>query len=471
MRAAVDASAGPSSWRLSPGVIRLRQRRLAGGAPYRVVRLSEQADADLAALLGTRSVPAAGSRTAQLTASLVRYGLLLAPTPVDAELRVSDVTVVIPALSTAGAVEAVLARIPAGVEVIVTDDGSQPALATGLAARPGLAVLRHDVPRGPAAARNAGARLARTPWIAFLDADIMPPDGWLAALLTRGADPSVVAVAPRIVSAKSAGLAGFLEVRAGALDLGPVPADAAPGRPVSYVPSAVLLVRRESLTAVGGFDEDLQVGEDVDLIWRLCGTGRIRYEPDVVCQHRPRPSVRAVLGRRFDYGTSAAALAQRHPGMVRHADVSIWSFVPWVIGVGAHPAVGAALAAGAITIAPRGLPDLPPDDARLLAARGQRLAAQALGKWLLRPMWPLTLALAVLAPRTRKGLALAVFLGALRRSAGRPEPLGAAISGLAASVVDDVAYSTGVWAGCVREGTLAPLVPRVRWATGRGRTT
>jgi hypothetical protein len=30
-----------------------------------------------------------------------------------------------------------------------------------------------------------------------------------------------------------------------------------------------------------------------------------------------------------------------------------------------------------------------------------------------------------------------------------------------ASVADDVAYGIGVWAGCIRTGTLAPLLPVV----------
>jgi hypothetical protein len=36
--------------------------------------------------------------------------------------------------------------------------------------------------RGPAAARNAGWRAGRAPWVAFLDDDVVPVPGWLAAL-------------------------------------------------------------------------------------------------------------------------------------------------------------------------------------------------------------------------------------------------------------------------------------------------
>ncbi len=100
---------------------------------------------------------------------------------------------------------------------------------------PGGAVLvRHDRPRGPAAARNAGWRRASTALIAFVDADCEPPPGWLEALLPHFADPTVAGVAPRVISASRAGLprlAGGL--RRGALAARPrrSPSPGGAGRP------------------------------------------------------------------------------------------------------------------------------------------------------------------------------------------------------------------------------------------------
>ena len=71
---------------------------------------------------------------------------------------------------------------PARFEVIVVDDGSEPPArvdAGGLALR----VVRHERPRGPAAARNSGWRAARAPLVAFVDDDCAPVAGWLGALL------------------------------------------------------------------------------------------------------------------------------------------------------------------------------------------------------------------------------------------------------------------------------------------------
>ena len=63
------------------------------------------------------------------------------------------------------------------LEVIVVDDGS--ADGTGDVARGhGAIVLRHETSRGPAAARNTGARVASAPILAFLDDDCEPEPGW-----------------------------------------------------------------------------------------------------------------------------------------------------------------------------------------------------------------------------------------------------------------------------------------------------
>ena len=109
-------------------------------------------------------------------------------------------------------------------------------------------MLRHEHPRGPAAARNAGLAEATTPLVAFLDSDVLPTPGWLEPLLAHLADPAVGLVAPRIVAgAAGAGEAGWLgryEAVRSSLDLGPDPAVVVPRTRVAYVPSAAMLVRR-----------------------------------------------------------------------------------------------------------------------------------------------------------------------------------------------------------------------------------
>ena len=186
-------------------------------------------------------------------------------------------------------------------------------------------MLRHATPRGPAAARNAGLAAARTPLVAFLDSDVVPEPGWLEPLLARLADPAVGLVAPRIVALPPVtGWLGRYEAVRSSLDLGPDPALVVPRSRVAYVPSAALLVRRDAVGA--GFDEDMHVAEDVDLVLRLHAAGwRLRYEPAARVAHDHRTSLRAWWLRKAFYGTGAAPLALRHRGAVPPMVLSPWA--------------------------------------------------------------------------------------------------------------------------------------------------
>ncbi|QNK80334.1 mycofactocin biosynthesis glycosyltransferase MftF [Nakamurella sp. PAMC28650] len=484
---------GGQVWHLAQSVRWLDQVTLAGGAPYRVITLTGRGSQTVREILGGAS----GGHDPVVQELLVRLqdaGLLVAPAPAPADDF--PVTVVIPARSAPGPVVDLLDRIGSATPVIVVDDGSAEPLAGLAVGRANVTVVRHPVSRGPGAARNTGAALVTTSWIAFLDADTRPDPGWIAALKGR-IDQSdhtasqernrVVLAAPRIYPLPGSGWGGWFENRVCALDLGGVPSDVGVGRTVSYVPSAAMLVETGTFRRCGGFDESMQVGEDVDLVWRLARFGRIRYLPDVRVGHQPRTSLWAALRRRVAYGTSAADLGRRHPGSLRHVDVSIYSFGPWVLGVLVHPLLGVVAAGVTAAIAPWGMPTLPPSKARKLAVQGHLLAAGALGRWLIRPMAPATLALGLARPGTGRRLALAavgglVYLVGLdvrsARLATDSRWVSARLAGesLIARTLDDLAYSTGVWIGVIRRRTLEPVLPRVRdlslgRITSLGRTT
>ena len=474
-------------WRLGLGVKWLDDTTLAGGAPYRVMTLTSLGAGIIHGLLaGTEQelVPA----VVELLDRLEAAGLLRAPTPPAGDH--SGITLVIPARSAPGPLRELLHLLPANLPVIIVDDGSPEPLAGLAAERPDLQVLRHNHSRGPAAARNAGAALARTPWIAFLDADTLPDANWLAAMMGHLRPPApeaerVVLAAPRIYPLPGTGPAAWFEERVCALDLGGAPADVGVGNAVSYVPSAALLVDADAFRRVGGFNEAMEVGEDVDLVWRLAEFGRVRYLPDVRVGHRPRGSLLAALDRRRVYGMSAADLGRRHPGALRHVDVSVWSFGPWLLGVLVHPVLGVAAASVTAAIAPWGMPNLSARHARALAGQGHLRAGGALGRWLIRPMLPATVLVGLLSPRVGRRLLVtaAAGLGYLVtmdvRSARliNDSPVIAAkraAESLLARTLDDAAYSLGVWQGVMTERTLEPVLPKIRdlpgWLSRKGRS-
>src|SRR4051794_13171673 len=76
---------------------------------------------------------------------------------------------------------------PAPEAMVVVDDRTPADRARDLAlpAVPWSTRVVSSGGRGPAAARNAGWRVARTPWVAFLDDDVEPEPDWRERLPTH----------------------------------------------------------------------------------------------------------------------------------------------------------------------------------------------------------------------------------------------------------------------------------------------
>ena len=121
---------------------------------------------------------------------------------------------------------------------------------------------------GPARARNIGWRHARTPWVSFLDDDVVPDRDWYERLLD---DLGRLDDARRDGGVEPVGSAGIVTV--------PLPEDRRPtdwergtkGLETARWITADLTYRRDDLAAVGGFDERFPRAfrEDADLALRL----------------------------------------------------------------------------------------------------------------------------------------------------------------------------------------------------------
>jgi GT2 family glycosyltransferase len=199
---------------------------------------------------------------------------------------------------------------PDRLEVVVVEDGG-PAGAERLidelrAAGAPIALRYAHVPKsGPAAARNAGWRLAAGEIIAFTDDDTVPAADWIAAAVRSfalGAD----AVSGRTVVPTSAR-----------------PSDAernAKGLERASFATCNAFCRRDRLVAVGGFDPRFTRAyrEDSDLEFTLLDAGaRVVRNDAAVVEHPPRPerpfvSLSQQRNQLFD-----ALLYRKHPARFR----------------------------------------------------------------------------------------------------------------------------------------------------------
>ncbi|HVW79922.1 MAG TPA: mycofactocin biosynthesis glycosyltransferase MftF [Mycobacteriales bacterium] len=434
--------------------------RLVGGTPRRMLRLSETGRAALAELRrGTAVSPAARQLGRRMTDAGLAH-------PAPAAAPAVDVTVVVPVRDRVEALDRCLASI-GGAHCVVVDDGSHDAAAVAaVVRRHGARLIRREVPGGPAVARNAALRRTSTgsgigtELVAFLDSDCVAPPSWVERLAGHFADPLVGAVAPRVVPAGRAGSKRFGD-RVGLLDLGTRPARVQPLGRIAFVPTAALVVRRSALEASGGeFDAALRYGEDVDLVWRLDAAGwRVRYDPAVEVAHDEAAGYATRLARRFRYGTAAAPLAKRHPHASAHLVGSPWPFAAVAGVLTGRRAVAVAGAAGTLIGVGRALRRA---DAGELSAATQGARTLA-GTWHGTGRYATQFGLPLLAAAAwRGGTRRAVTLAALVATppvvdwyATRPGvPLTRYVAG---RIPDDAAYGAGVYAGCVKERTAAPL--------------
>ena len=438
---------------------------VAGGVPRRLWRLGA-GGRRVADALERGEPPPPGHEP--LTRRLVEAGALHPEPVAAAPLMRCDV--VVPTLN--GSPDAlhrlvtqVQAELGSSASVVIVDDASDLPVQACDAVR----VIRTAERGGPAQARNVGTAPGDAEVLLFVDDDIDLPPGWAAPLLGHLDDPTVVAVAPRIIGPAPDDARRWWQrseqVRS-PLDLGPQPAPVRAGGRVPYVPSAVLLVRRRAFEQAKGFDTDLRYGEDVDLVWRLYRAGgQVRYDPRVVVHHEARPTWRGWLTQRFAYGTSAAPLAVRHPDAIVAARLNTSQLVVWLAVLIGHPlaALAALATAGRSTLAlrrvltERGIADAGRWALRWSAA-GLVASARQCASALWRPWWPLALLGALVSRRGRR-VAVAATVVTIAddlvwwRRAPRLDPL----RFVATARVGDLAYGAGVWRGAWQHRTWKPL--------------
>lgn len=441
-------------WRFADG------RFLAGGSPWRLVRLSAEA----ARLLTTGEVSVVDATTRGLVERLLDLGLV-DPVPGRLpDLPGATVTVVVPVLDRPEALDRLLNSIhDPQFEVVVVDDASEDGDAVAqVAHRHGARLVRLPVNVGPAEARNRGLREVRTEFVAFIDSDVVL-DEPLTVLLRHFHDPALAAVAPRLCAwdDTAAGWLGRYERHRSALDMGAAPGLVRPRAPLSYVPGACLVARVEALGP--GFDARLRVAEDVDLVWRLAKSGwRVRYEPAVTVRHEHRLDFRGWFGRRFFYGTGAELLSRRHGADVAPAVLAPWSVAflagvllqrRWSVLLGMMSVVS-----GGVRIASR----LPRSACRYRVACALTGSAvhgslRQVGGLMLRHWWPLSLLGVVVSRRARRALLVAVLVDGLLVTRSCRAWFDPAF--LLARRLDDVAYGAGLWWGAIRGRSFRALVP------------
>ena len=172
---------------------------------------------------------------------------------------------------------------------------------------------------GPARKRNIGFHQAKGEIIAFIDDDTDPEKDWLKNAISNFTDSDVAAVGgPAVTPASdslwqqaSGGVYSSL-LGGGSYRYRYIPLQK---RLVDDFPSCNLIVRKEVLVALGGFQTDFWPGEDthlcLDIVTKL--NKKIVYEPGALIYHHRRSLFRGHMKQINAYALHRGYFAKRFP--------------------------------------------------------------------------------------------------------------------------------------------------------------
>lgn len=194
------------------------------------------------------------------------------------------------------------------IQVIVVNDGDSEipgALVRKWQRHSDVRVLSQEN-RGPGAARNLGASVARNEWLVFTDDDCVPASGWLSAFGTAAvAHPNAVlggetqnGARENVYAEASQCLLAFLQEyyhrREGKRSQ------------AAFTASNNLALARSTFDAVGGFDEHMHTAEDRDFCARLSAAGFPLYlVPGARVMHYRAMDLRGFWRQHRAYGSGA----------------------------------------------------------------------------------------------------------------------------------------------------------------------
>jgi hypothetical protein len=186
-------------------------------------------------------------------------------------------------------------------EIIVVDDGSADGTADAVRDLP-VRLISLDSNRGRASARNAGLEAATGELIVFAEDDGLYPPHYLERLTSPFADPAIAgAIGPYRVLRPDTWITRCRDAER-AIHF------------ANYSPFTAWAYRTADVRRLGGFDQRLEVAEDVDLgrrVARECG--RIAWVPGALWYHREPAGLWRFLRRRFRAG-AGSLLDRMRPG-------------------------------------------------------------------------------------------------------------------------------------------------------------
>lgn len=230
-------------------------------------------------------------------------------------MLLTDITIIVPTRNETHNLPLFLRSLPTDLPLIVVDASNDDTPGVALALRPNhTQVIRH--PGNVSWARQMGAEAATTAWLLFTDADVNFDPSYFTRLAAYPARDALYGTK----LSRTDFAAYYRQVALGqqwAHWLG-LPA----------VSGSNLLVRREVLQGVGGFDVTLPCTEDSELGWRLKRRGyRIDFAPELMVWAHDHRRLKRGINRKTLHTLTRSVLLYFNllPQRWRQHDWGYWS--------------------------------------------------------------------------------------------------------------------------------------------------
>ncbi len=167
------------------------------------------------------------------------------------------------------------------------------------------------------AAYNYAQKIAQHSVLGFIDADAKVEKEWLQKLVPRLNEPNVAGVSGSIETWNQdnpwARCIGYeLKNRYQRI-----------GKYTGRIATMNLLMKKDVIEEVGGWDEKLPSQYDTDIGFRISAKGyKIAYEPTALCYHFNRPTLKAFYRQQLQYGKNTLKLYFKHGRLARGDEIT-----------------------------------------------------------------------------------------------------------------------------------------------------
>ncbi|MFL6216566.1 MAG: glycosyltransferase [Blastocatellia bacterium] len=192
---------------------------------------------------------------------------------------------------------------------------------------PGVRLVHLDARTFAGAARNIGVRATEGRFCLMIDSDCIARPDVIERMLARHDEGTYAAVGGALANGTPRSVSGLIGYLIEFKEFLP----STPRRLVTNAPTAIIAYRRDVIERVGGFDEAMEMSEDLLLNWQLHAAGeRLLFDPLIEVTHLNRTGWREVLGYQVQLGRWSAVARRRGdlPGRVLLDHPSLIALLP-----------------------------------------------------------------------------------------------------------------------------------------------